>query len=1313
MVTSNVVTLTVNPTPQAAPSITSQPVSVIVTAPATATFTVAANGYPAPTFQWMQSVNGGAFTNISGATSASYTTPATTAANSGTQLECVVKNASGTVTSNVVSLTVNSTPTAPVTGLVGWWQFAEEPSGTACTGATSTVTDSSGNNNTGTCVNSPSWTTGQASGAMSMSFNGLQTASGPYITIPNSASLNGMTGLSVCAWVNPSSIYATDGNSIVTKSTHAVGGQSAPYGLYGLSTTPGGAYSFQLGNGSTSQTVNSASLLALGQYQHVCGTWDGTTMRLYKNGVADANTQGASYAAIGTNSIDLRIGAYRGSSPYYDTFNGAIGDVRIYNRALSPSEVSQLYNAGLAPSSYSITATAGSGGSILPSGAVTVSAGASQTFTVTPDAGYNINQVLVDNNPVTLTSGNTYTLNNVTAAHTINASFTAMPVYSITTSVGGGNGTITANPASVVQGGSSTLTITPSTGYNLSSLTVNGTTVPVSSLTAAGSGYTYVLSGITSVQTAVAVFSPMTYTITATAGSNGSISPSGVTTVNYNGSQVYTITPNTGYQIASILINGTALTGTLPTSYTFSNVTANATISVTFTPITFTITATAGSNGSISPSGVTTVSYNGSQVYTITPNTGYQIASILINGTALTGTLPTSYTFSNVTANATISVTFTPIIFSITATAGSNGSITPSGNVSVIYGTSQTFTVTPNTGYIINQVLVDGNVVTLTAGNTYTLNNVTAVHSISATFSAASSTQPTGLVGWWQFAEQPSGTACSGTTSTVTDSSGNNNTGTCVNSPSWTAGQAGGTTAMSFNGAQQSSSNPYITIPNSASLNGMTGLSVCAWVNPSSIYAIDGNSIVSKSTHAVGGQSAPYGLYGLSTTQSGGYSFQLGNGSTSQTVNSASLLALGQYQHVCGTWDGTTMRLYKNGVADANTQSANYAAIGTNSIDLRIGAYRGSSPYYDTFNGAIGDVRIYNRALSASEVATIYNAGLNPIPAAPVITTQPSNVTVAAPSTATFTVAATGSPAPTYQWMQSINGGAFTIINGATGASYTTPATTTANSGTQYECVVTNTSGSMTSNAASLTVNPAPPTPVNGLVGWWQFAEQPSGTACSGTTSTVTDSSGNNNTGTCVNSPSWTAGQAGGTAAMSFNGAQQSSNPYITIPNSASLNGMTGLSVCAWVNPSSIYATDGNTIVSKSTHAVGGQASPYNLYALETMPNGTYGFELGDGTTRQQLSSASALALGQYQHVCGTWDGTTMRLYKNGVADANTKGASYAAIGTNSIDLRIGAYRGSSPYYDTFNGAIGDVRIYNRALSASEVATIYNAGKGN
>src|SRR2546430_11800661 len=93
----------------------------------------------------------------------------------------------------------------------------------------------------------------------------------------------------------------------------------------------------------------------------------------------------------------------------------------------------------------------------------------------------------------------------------------------------------------------------------------------------------------------------------------------------------------------------------------------------------------------------------------------------------------------------------------------------------------------------------------------------------------------------------------------------------------------------------------------------------------------------------------------------------------------------------------------------------------------------------------------------------------NPPPVAPSITTQPMNQTVTAGQTATFMVVATGTAPLSYQWQK--NG---TAISGATSASYTTPATTSADNGALFRVMISNSVGSVTSNTATLTVNPTP-----------------------------------------------------------------------------------------------------------------------------------------------------------------------------------------------------------------------------------------------
>ena len=98
---------------------------------------------------------------------------------------------------------------------------------------------------------------------------------------------------------------------------------------------------------------------------------------------------------------------------------------------------------------------------------------------------------------------------------------------------------------------------------------------------------------------------------------------------------------------------------------------ANHTIAVTFTQSAATITATAGTGGSITPPGATSVAVGGNLTYTITPNNGYTIADVVVDGTTHLGAV-TTYTFINVTASHTIAATFiaNPPTYSLTAPTG-------------------------------------------------------------------------------------------------------------------------------------------------------------------------------------------------------------------------------------------------------------------------------------------------------------------------------------------------------------------------------------------------------------------------------------------------------------------------------------------------------------------------------------------------------------------------------------------------------------------------------------------------------------------
>jgi hypothetical protein len=146
---------------------------------------------------------------------------------------------------------------------------------------------------------------------------------------------------------------------------------------------------------------------------------------------------------------------------------------------------------------------------------------------------------------------------------------------------------------------------------------------------------------------------------------------------------------------------------------------------------TYIITATADEGGSIDPTGEVVVNEGDNQTFTIAADAGYQISDVVVDNTSVG--LVSSYTFSHVAANHTIHATFSAVpTYTITASAGENGSISPSGSVVVNEGDSQTFTITPDAGYEIADVLVDGN--SVGAVPTYTIENVTADHTIHASF---------------------------------------------------------------------------------------------------------------------------------------------------------------------------------------------------------------------------------------------------------------------------------------------------------------------------------------------------------------------------------------------------------------------------------------------------------------------------------------------------------------------------------------------------------------------------------------------------
>jgi glucose/arabinose dehydrogenase len=206
----------------------------------------------------------------------------------------------------------------------------------------------------------------------------------------------------------------------------------------------------------------------------------------------------------------------------------------------------------------------------------------------------------------------------------------------------------------------------------------------------------------------------------------------------------------------------------------------------------------------------------------------------------------------------------------------------------------------------------------------------------------------------------------------------------------------------------------------------------------------------------------------------------------------------------------------------------------------------------------------------------------------------------------------------------------------------------------------------------SLTVNP----PATGLVGAWSFDET------AGTT--ASDASGNGNTG-AISGATRGTGRYGG--ALSFDGV----NDWVTVNDTNALDLTTGMTLEAWVRPANVSYWRTVVIKEQPSQLV------YALYASTDngRPSG-HVYTTGDIA----LLGPAALPVNTWSHLAMTWDGLTTRIYVNGSQVASSALTGTAV--TSTSPLRIG---GNAVWAEWFNGLIDEVRVYNRALTASQIAS--------
>jgi hypothetical protein len=502
------------------------------------------------------------------------------------------------------------------------------------------------------------------------------------------------------------------------------------------------------------------------------------------------------------------------------------------------------------------------------------------------------------------------------------------------------------------------------------------------------------------------------------------------------------------------------------------------------------------------------------------------------------------------------------------------GAITPGAGSTQLFGTIRNLKIWP-------KVLTNAQMKTMTATS-----NATARAAVPQ--ATAKSTSGTGLVGWWKFDE--------GTGTRAGDSSGRGNTGTLVGSPTWTTGKLG--KALSFNGSSQ-----YININTQTySLGGGT---VALWFKKTG-DGTGGNTLTGSYSGSGNGRAPTFGFSGSQLVwEFGSLVSQLAGITVDNEV----------WHHAVMTYDSAfNVVVYFDGVQVSSGSSVNPASFYS---QVHFGHYGNFGGNY--FQGVIDDARIYNRALSAAEVAALYK------------------------STAV-------------------------VVNASTNTA----------------------GGSLTS----------------GLVGLWSF----DGKDVNWATGTAFDRSGAGNNGSLISmstTSSPTIGKIG--QALKFNG----STTYVDLGDVSTLSfeRTNSFSGSAWFKSSNIT---GGSWFSKMLTANGydlgyfTDSTHMHVFLSNTWP--TNGL-------RAVAVFSSSVADNKWHHIVTTYNGssqnTGVKIYLDGILATMSYVQENSLTGSilQSVGARIGGRQSGGVPYTQFNGQLDDVRIYNRALSATEVKSLYNLGR--
>jgi len=405
------------------------------------------------------------------------------------------------------------------------------------------------------------------------------------------------------------------------------------------------------------------------------------------------------------------------------------------------------------------------------------------------------------------------------------------------------------------------------------------------------------------------------------------------------------------------------------------------------------------------------------------------------------------------------------------------------------------------------------------------------------------------------------------------------------------------------------------------------------------------------------------------------------------TIITQTLVPLYEWVHVCGTYDGSVMRLYINGVPDP-VAVANYADPVQNTP---VGTHVGAAPYLEAqyFHGFIDEPRIMDRALTAEEVQQRVQLGngryywrVEVSDGVNVVQSEvrhfdigtvllpdsiPPEVTLISPEDGYTT---TSNNVALSADVSDENPMTVRFYGNSTDASDLLYAQENVSSGT-----VTYTWRNQISQAETSTRS------------LWHFSE--------GAGTRTYDKTAYDNDGTLYGGPAWTTDARFGYA-LDFDGVDD----YVEVTDNGSMPLSGPMTVEAWIKPSG-DPIQYSEIVDRELSGPGGG------YSFLLNNDRLLHFWVGDGTDWTNAIGTTALQDDVWYYVVGVADGTTIRVYVNGVQEG-TPVPQGAPTNANLVNLRIG--RGCGALLRWFNGIIDEVRISNRALTLEEIAANFATG---